>query len=137
MFNESNPNGLHYYYQATLTGLKELTQYDYYVMSSNIKSKTYSFKTLSSDPDWVPKFLVYGDLGHKGGAIAHELFTVLPNVRKQVDNGSVDLIFHVGDFAYDLQSDGGANGDHFFKMIEPIASKVPYQTCVGNHEVNH
>ena len=96
VFNDSNPDGLHYYHRATLTGLSELTKYNYYVSSSNIKSKVFSFRTLSSDPDWVPKFLIYGDLGHKGGEIAHELYTVLPSVRNQTNNGSVDLIFHVG-----------------------------------------
>ncbi len=32
------------------------------------------------------------------------------------------------------RDDGGENGDHFFKMIEPISTVVPYMTCVGNHE---
>jgi len=134
IFNESNPNGVHFYHQVTLADLTELTRYSYLVSSSGINSSVYSFKTLSSNPSWVPKLLIYGDLGHKGGKLEHELFTVLPSVTKQVQNGSVDLVFHAGDFAYDLDTNGGANGDHFFRMIQPVATSVPYMTCVGNHE---
>jgi acid phosphatase type 7 len=42
------------------------------------------------------------------------------------------LISHIGDISY-------ARGyawlwDNFFTQIEPIASKVPYHVCIGNHE---
>lgn len=42
------------------------------------------------------------------------------------------LISHIGDISY-------ARGyswvwDEFFAQIEPIASKVPYHVCIGNHE---
>ncbi|XP_023732495.1 probable inactive purple acid phosphatase 2 [Lactuca sativa] len=42
------------------------------------------------------------------------------------------LISHIGDISY-------ARGyswiwDHFFNQIEPVASKVPYHVCIGNHE---
>ena len=102
IFNESNPNGLHYYHQANLLNLDESTKYFYFVSSSNLNSSIHSFKTLSSNPDWVPNLLIYGDLGHNGGAVEHELFTALPSITRQVQSGSVDLIFHAGDFAYDL-----------------------------------
>ena len=43
-----------------------------------------------------------------------------------------DLIFHIGDISY-------ATGflvewDQFLELITPIASKVSYMTCIGNHE---
>ncbi|KVH97706.1 Iron/zinc purple acid phosphatase-like C-terminal domain-containing protein [Cynara cardunculus var. scolymus] len=42
------------------------------------------------------------------------------------------MISHIGDISY-------ARGyswlwDHFFNQIEPVASKVPYHVCIGNHE---
>lgn len=42
------------------------------------------------------------------------------------------LVSHIGDISY-------ARGyswlwDHFFNQIEPIASRVPYHVCIGNHE---
>lgn len=47
-----------------------------------------------------------------------------------------DVIFHVGDFAYDLHSKDGERGHKFMNMIEPIAARVPYMTCAGNHEMH-
>ncbi|CAK9151114.1 unnamed protein product [Ilex paraguariensis] len=44
------------------------------------------------------------------------------------------LVSHIGDISY-------ARGyswlwDNFFTQIEPMASKVPYHVCIGNHEYN-
>ncbi|KAJ9581517.1 hypothetical protein L9F63_023308, partial [Diploptera punctata] len=41
---------------------------------------------------------------------------------------------HVGDFAYDMDTDNGQIGDDFMTQIQPIASYLPYMTCPGNHE---
>ena len=42
------------------------------------------------------------------------------------------FVSHIGDISY-------ARGyswlwDEFFNLIEPVASKVPYHVCIGNHE---
>ena len=37
-----------------------------------------------------------------------------------------DMMLHVGDFAYDLDSDGGKVGDQFMVNIEQIAAYTPY-----------
>ena len=51
------------------------------------------------------------------------------------DGLSYDLIAHVGDFAYDLQDDGGERGDRFFdEMSKSITSRVPYIITFGNHD---
>ncbi|XVE85772.1 hypothetical protein DITRI_Ditri17bG0117800 [Diplodiscus trichospermus] len=44
------------------------------------------------------------------------------------------FVSHIGDISY-------ARGyswlwDEFFNLIEPVASKVPYHVCIGNHEYN-
>ena len=44
--------------------------------------------------------------------------------------------FFTGDFAYDLRDNGGLNGDAFMARIERLASRVPYMTSVGNHEID-
>ena len=36
---------------------------------------------------------------------------------------NLDMIWHVGDFAYDMCDDNGQNTDRFMNMVEPIASK--------------
>jgi len=41
---------------------------------------------------------------------------------------------HVGDFAYDMDTDNARVGDAFMRQIETIAGYVPYQVCPGNHE---
>ena len=43
-------------------------------------------------------------------------------------------ILHVGDFAYNFQDNNGTKGDAFMQTIQPIAARVPYHTCPGNHE---
>ena len=45
-----------------------------------------------------------------------------------------DMMLHVGDFAYDFDSDGGAVGDQFMRNIEQVAARVPYMVSHGNHE---
>jgi hypothetical protein len=46
-----------------------------------------------------------------------------------------DMMLHVGDFAYDLDSGGGTVGDQFMQNIEQIAAYVPYMVSVGNHGI--
>eukprot|EP00497_Spongosphaera_streptacantha_P002317 TRINITY_DN2919_c0_g1_i1.p1 TRINITY_DN2919_c0_g1~~TRINITY_DN2919_c0_g1_i1.p1 ORF type:complete len:213 (-),score=51.56 TRINITY_DN2919_c0_g1_i1:50-604(-) len=47
----------------------------------------------------------------------------------------MDQIIHLGDFAYNLNSENGLVGDTFFTRLEPIVSRIPYMTCPGNHEI--
>lgn len=71
--------------------------------------------------------LVYGDLGFVNPV-------TVPYMSQEVHNGTVDLIFHNGDFAYDLHDDYSTIGDLFMRLMEPIVTRVPYQTSIGNHE---
>ena len=60
------------------------------------------------------------------------------DVAKKSEHGAASatapftMLLHVGDIAYI----GGVETvyDGFFNELEPIASAVPYQVCVGNHE---
>ena len=45
-----------------------------------------------------------------------------------------DMIVHLGDVAYNLNDDLGAKGDQFMNMIQFVATKVPYNFIIGNHE---
>jgi len=45
------------------------------------------------------------------------------------------VIFHLGDISYDLETNGGQNGDDYFIRMEPIISQIPYMFAYGNHEV--
>lgn len=55
-------------------------------------------------------------------------------LQQEVLKGVYDHVIHVGDYAYDLDSSNGQNGDNFETMIEPITSRVPYMGGEGNHE---
>ena len=46
-----------------------------------------------------------------------------------------DALLHCGDFAYDLNSDGGRRGDRFLQRMQPLAATLPYLASPGNHEV--
>lgn len=59
---------------------------------------------------------------------------IYPFLLQEKLNFEVDVIFHVGDIAYNLDSYDGEVGDEFLRMIQPIASSIPYMTVVGNHE---
>lgn len=58
----------------------------------------------------------------------------LPRLIEEAENKAIDFVLHVGDMAYDMMSDKGENGLAFMRNIEPVASKVAYMTCIGNHE---
>jgi len=46
------------------------------------------------------------------------------------------MIIHLGDFAYDLDTNNSVLGDMYMQKMEPIVSVIPYQVAVGNHEVD-
>lgn len=91
------------------------------------QKRTILIKNLS-DPNQEVNLAFYGDLGLINGQS-------ITRLTDDVSNNLYDLIIHNGDFAYDMDTKDGAYGDMFMRLIEPIASQIPYQTSVGNHEV--
>ena len=77
------------------------TVYWYYVETLGNTSDLFHFTSMPSGVDWSPKMLVYGDMGKEGGSES------LPYLYKEASSGDYHAIIHVGDFAYDLDSDGG------------------------------
>ncbi|CAD7973594.1 unnamed protein product [Amoebophrya sp. A25] len=73
-------------------------------------------------------FVIYGDMGDYNAPSR-------PEIQRRVSE--LDAVIHVGDFAYDLDSDDGKNGDAFMRDMEPIVAHVPYMTLAGNHEISH
>ncbi|CAH8842439.1 unnamed protein product [Trichobilharzia szidati] len=114
-----------YIHHVVLTDLIGNTLYNYKCGSPDGWSSVLQFRALPSHPYWSPRLAVYGDMGAVD-ALA------LPELTRQINN--FDMILHVGDFAYNMDSDNGRVGDKFMRSIQPIASRVPYMTCVGNHE---
>ncbi|XP_002738205.1 acid phosphatase type 7-like [Saccoglossus kowalevskii] len=128
-FFDGNPDGLHYLHRVKLSNLIAGQNYSYKVRSDNELSDGYIFTAMKDGQDWSPVLLVYGDMGRIGGAPSLKL------LRKEAASGLVDAVLHVGDFAYDLHTDGGKIGDDFMNRIQSIATRIPYMTAVGNHEI--
>lgn len=106
-------------------------------------SQIFSFKsqadssTLHSQEPQV--HLLFGDMG---SAFAYSLcpdctkdeVCACKNKTAGIISETPDMILQTGDFAYDLDSNGGLTGDQFFRNIEPVAAAFPFMVSHGNHE---
>ncbi|RUS75262.1 hypothetical protein EGW08_016977 [Elysia chlorotica] len=90
-------------------------------------SDLFTFKTWPSGEKWSPRIVMYGDMGNENAQS-------LPRLQVEAVQGMYDAVIHVGDFAYDMMEDNARVGDNFMRQIEPLASRLPYMTCPGNHE---
>jgi len=82
-------------------------------------------------------FFAYGDMGKGEIDDSDEHWLIEPgalNTSTQVKARieEVDLILHIGDISYAVGYSSQWN--EFMHEIEPIAGRVPYMTCPGNHE---
>ncbi|CAF4426858.1 unnamed protein product, partial [Adineta steineri] len=84
---------------------------------------------MRNDSNFVLRTAVYGDMG-KDNAQS------MTRLQEETQLGHFDFILHVGDMAYNMDSDNARYGDEFMNAIESIAAYIPYMTCVGNHESN-
>lgn len=128
-----------YIHDGVITNLKKGKRYYYKVGSdSGGWSITNSFVSQNEDSGETIAFL-FGDMG---AATPYSTF-----LRTQDESISTmkwisrdiaalgdkpSFVSHIGDISY-------ARGyswlwDTFFAQIEPVASKVPYHVCIGNHE---
>ncbi|VDP72954.1 unnamed protein product [Echinostoma caproni] len=116
-------------HRVTLNNLRTGTIYYYKCGSADNWSSTFQFRVLPDHANWSPRLAVFGDLGVENAKS-------LPELKREVlEFDSFDAILHVGDFAYNMDNDNGRCGDQFMRQIEPIASRLPYMTAVGNHEL--
>ncbi|XP_028597721.2 acid phosphatase type 7 [Podarcis muralis] len=114
-------------HRVTLQGLVPGQRYAYRCGSEQGWSRSYGFWALLNGTDWSPRFAIFGDMGLENPQS-------LPRLQQEAEMGLFDVVLHVGDFAYDLDTDNSYVGDAFMRKIEPVAALVPYMTCPGNHE---
>ncbi|KAK3222895.1 hypothetical protein Dsin_009920 [Dipteronia sinensis] len=126
-------------FDGVIKGLKKGVRY-YYQVGSDSKgwSKIHSFVSRNEDSDETIAFL-FGDMGT---ATPYSTFLrtqdesistvkwILRDIEALGDKPA--FVSHIGDISY-------ARGyswlwDQFFAQIEPLASKVAYHVCIGNHE---
>lgn len=101
-------------------------------------SNTFSFVSPDQDSGETIAFL-YGDMGtatpyNTFVRTQDESISTINWIARDIESlgDKPAMISHIGDISY-------ARGyswlwDHFFNQIEPVASKVPYHVCIGNHE---
>ncbi|XP_076441925.1 acid phosphatase type 7-like [Babylonia areolata] len=116
-----------YIHRAKMTNLKPGYKYMYIVGGQEGWSNRFTFFALKEGTSWSPKMIVFGDMGNDNAQ-------ALPLLQQDAQQGNFDIILHVGDFAYDMDTDDALVGDEFMRQIEPVAGYVPYMTCPGNHE---
>ncbi|KAH9709907.1 Purple acid phosphatase [Citrus sinensis] len=129
-----------YIHTAVMTGLRPSATFSYRYGSDLVGwSDKIQFKTPpAGGSSEVLRFLTYGDMGKAplDDSAEHYIqpgsLSVIKAMADEVDNGSVDSIFHIGDISY-------ATGflvewDFFLHQISPVASRVSYMTAIGNHE---
>jgi len=113
-------------HRVEVTGLKPGTRYSYTVGSEMARSETFTFSTQPSSPTAMT-IAIWGDMGISANALA-----TMPLLLKDVESGEIDVLVHVGDLAYDLQSNAGATGDAYMQQMQPVAANIPYHVCPGN-----
>ncbi|XP_034593416.1 probable inactive purple acid phosphatase 27 isoform X2 [Setaria viridis] len=128
-----------YIHSAVMTGLQPSQSYTYRYGSDSVGwSDTIKFRTPPAAGSDELSFVIYGDMGKApfDPSVEHYIqpgsISVAKAVAKEIQNGKVDSIFHIGDISY-------ATGflvewDFFLHLITPLASQVSYMTAIGNHE---
>ncbi|KAL5553678.1 hypothetical protein UlMin_041079 [Ulmus minor] len=124
---------------GVMTNLKKGVRY-YYQVGDDSKgwSKTLSFVSQNPDSDETIAFM-FGDMGaatpyRTFERTQDESITTMKWILRDIEalGDKPAFVSHIGDISY-------ARGyswlwDEFFALIEPVASKVPYHVCIGNHE---
>lgn len=91
-------------YLAYMTNLQASTKYYYRISDGNVLSDILYFTTapdaITILDDLPQRFIIYGDLGQD----PDDSSTVMPWTSLEVQSGNVDMILHLGDFAYDFNS---------------------------------
>lgn len=116
-----------YIHTVTLKNLSPNSKYVYHCGSNMGWSAEFWFNTVPTDENWSPSLAIYGDMGNENAQS-------LGRLQEETQRGLYDAILHVGDFAYDMNTNNAEVGDQFMRQIESVAAYVPYMTCPGNHE---
>lgn len=111
-----------------MVDLQPSSVYVYHCGGSLGWSAMFSFRTVpSNDLDWSPSIAIFGDMGNENAQS-------LARLQQDTQRNMYDTMIHVGDFAYDMNTDDARIGDEFMRQIESVAAYVPYMVCPGNHE---
>ncbi len=88
-----------------------------------VGDRSFAFRTPPDDPRLPTRFVALGDMGTSPRAAA----TV-----DAIQDLQPDFVLHGGDIAY-AEGDQ-AKWNDWFRLVEPVASELPWLTALGNHE---
>ncbi|KAI6233597.1 Purple acid phosphatase [Aphelenchoides fujianensis] len=122
VFTDEGPlKSKRFVHRALLTNIRAGQRYNYRVGSEDFGvSSIFTFRGLQPRPEGGYKYAVFGDMGNYNARS-------LGRIQREAQDGDFDMILHVGDLAYNLDTDDGNVGDEFMRQIEPIAAILPYQ----------
>lgn len=129
--SNSTPDFTH---RITLTGLEEGATYYYKVISSDVSSDVYNFKTAPADGEPF-KMVVFGDNRPDNDTSAQP-----PQFSQIIDMVIAEaphIVVMTGDYVYSITSDLASNEakwSSFLDVIERLAHYVPVYAAVGNHD---
>ena len=123
---------------AVMTGLTKGTDVYYQVGGTNgkmsgVQGPVHVGPRSRQVEDAALTFVAFGDLGVSSAASvasAGVAFNTSMLLQRLVNE--TDVIVHVGDISYAMGK--AAFWPEFFAEIEPVAARVPWQVCIGNHE---
>ncbi|CAH9101022.1 unnamed protein product [Cuscuta europaea] len=129
-----------YIHDGVMTNLSNGKRYYYQVGSDEGGwSTTHSFVSPPGVDSTETIAFLFGDMGTATSYTTfvrtqNESISTIKWISRDIEalGDKPALVSHIGDISY-------ARGyawlwDNFFAQIEPIASKVPYHVCIGNHE---
>jgi Icc-related predicted phosphoesterase len=99
----------------------------YYQFGNQVsRSDVFTFHYGPKETNGTTTFIAYGDMGTQHDNDRNSTAEILGHI------ANVDFVLHVGDISYAVGDSKKWNA--WFEEIAPIATKVPYHVCVGNHE---
>lgn len=145
------PTHIKPYLSRYQTTLYSRIAYFYYIMQSQILNYPYwtvknILKKNQGDPDFLyGPYTFATNFKNKDAPVKVALVAdmdatpnALPTISElsnlKVDD--IDMYLHVGDMAYDLDTNSGIVGDNYFNTIVPIQTKIATMPIGGNHEHN-
>eukprot|EP00041_Stephanoeca_diplocostata_P034117 m.1144845 g.1144845 ORF g.1144845 m.1144845 type:complete len:676 (+) comp24464_c0_seq12:41-2068(+) len=146
-YGDSRPLNVAGYRVTHVATLEHLVEGERYTYAIDTYNKSFSFTYRTQHVEGRPDVhIIFGDMGAShafslclactaGSATCDEHVCATNATDKGlIAETDADMFLHVGDFAYNFDSDGGSLGDMFMQNIEQVASKVPYMVSHGNHE---
>jgi len=129
-------------HRATLSGLVPNQKY-YYIYGDSAFGWSEERWFYSPPPPYAESInvLAFGDMG-KGEVDGSSCFwdeapsiQTTTNIQYELSQYNYQAVFHIGDISYAVGH--ASQWDSFFDQIEPLATRVPWMVCPGNHEVDH